>query len=260
MARAPSNDTAIDTTSPSTGAAGRSLATLIRSVRQTCAGYGLPTMPASNHEGAQPLALPHGQWTLRDCFRNAGRQFVIVHLSATTPRLGIRGLSERELAVVRDVARGEALKVVASTWAISVQAVSTYLGRAKRKLGVSTRADLARSILGDQPPASSMSESADFRIHAQLHIDGEWFRILVGPPRSPDSTINLTPTEGEILSDILQGLRTADIARLRRTSLRTVQAHVGSLMRKLNARSRGELVAAVLGLSALAATRPRPPL
>ena len=47
-----------------------------------------------------------------------------------------KSLSRRELSVINQVATGNSLKVVAYSLSISVQAVSTYLQRARMKLAL----------------------------------------------------------------------------------------------------------------------------
>jgi DNA-binding CsgD family transcriptional regulator len=116
------------------------------------------------------------------------------------------------------VADGASLKVIAASCAISVQAVSTYLERAKRKLGVSSRADLIRSV--------RRSDTVD--------------------PSLP-LTQALTAAEAQILSGILRGMGNAQIARARGRSVHTVAAQAATVMRKLGATSRCDLVARLVG-------------
>ena len=127
-------------------------------------------------------------------------------------------LSPRERTVAELVAQGESLKTIAATCKISVQAVSTYLERAKRKLGVKSRPDLIRSLRG--------SDAAEATIQV---------------------TQRLTIAEVQILAGILRGERNAQIARGRGRSVHTVAAQAATLMRKLGASSRSELVARAVG-------------
>jgi DNA-binding NarL/FixJ family response regulator len=53
-------------------------------------------------------------------------------------------LSEREVEVVRLIARGFANKEIAGQLSLSVKTVETYRGRAMEKLGLNSRADLVR--------------------------------------------------------------------------------------------------------------------
>jgi DNA-binding CsgD family transcriptional regulator/tetratricopeptide (TPR) repeat protein len=74
-----------------------------------------------------------------------------------------------------------------------------------------------------------------------------------GPrPRTRENLAGLTPRELEVLGLLSDGLRNAQIAQHLVVSEKTVHHHVSAVLRKLNARSRGEAVAAAtqLGLTA----------
>ena len=64
---------------------------------------------------------------------------------------------------------------------------------------------------------------------------------LGASPRPPAGS--LTPAEREIMELLLAGLSTADIARLRRRSERTVAHQVDSIFRRMGVHSRLELFA-----------------
>jgi DNA-binding NarL/FixJ family response regulator len=154
-------------------------------------------------------------------------------------------LSERERTVARLAARGEPLKVIADNCAISLQAVSTYLTRAKRKLGVASRTELVRAMVLDEGGTSSPGASVAVVTH--VRFDDEWFRVLRKPATAGAATsLLLTRAEAEVLAGLLRGLRDAEIARDRGTSVRTVSAQIAAIVRKANVGSRAELVAAVL--------------
>jgi DNA-binding NarL/FixJ family response regulator len=153
-------------------------------------------------------------------------------------------LSSRERTIVEDVANGGAHKVVAADHGISVQAVSTYLARARRKLGVTSRADLIQAVLWNDDRATARCRGD---VATQVVLNGEHFRLIRRPIGALGGfTQGLTSAERDILSGILQGLKNTEIARMRATSVRTVAAQVSVLMRKLGAMSRAELVAVVL--------------
>jgi DNA-binding CsgD family transcriptional regulator len=53
-------------------------------------------------------------------------------------------LSDREAEVLKRIARGHAVKQIASFLEIGVRTVETYKARAMEKLGLKTRADVVR--------------------------------------------------------------------------------------------------------------------
>jgi DNA-binding NarL/FixJ family response regulator len=133
-------------------------------------------------------------------------------------------LTERERSVVSDITFGTPLKVIASSLAISVQAVSTYLLRAQRKVGAKSRSDLLAICAGNTP---SLNRT----------------RIR--------STSKLTPAEVAVANAIVAGESYSSIAKARATSTRTIQHQVHEILRKYGVRSRFEL-------AALACQRVRP--
>ncbi|HVV48083.1 MAG TPA: LuxR C-terminal-related transcriptional regulator [Polyangia bacterium] len=124
-------------------------------------------------------------------------------------------LSEREREVAIRAAKGTPLKLIAAELAISVQAVSTYLARVRRKLALSSRAELARCLLSDRPLAAP----------AALAIGG------------------LTETERDVWSALAKGMSNRSIAEARGRSIRTIEKQVAAVITKLGLRSRTELLA-----------------
>jgi DNA-binding NarL/FixJ family response regulator len=126
----------------------------------------------------------------------------------------VGSLSERELSVAKQVATGVPLKIIASDLSISVQAVSTYLSRACKKLAVAHRVDLAAVVFG---PA---------------------LRFWNGRPVALE---NLTQAEWAIWEAVVSGSSNAALACRRGTSVRTIENQVSALMHKVGVRSRAEL-------------------
>ena len=127
-----------------------------------------------------------------------------------------RRLSQRELSVINQIATGNSLKVVAYSLSISIQAVSTYLQRARMKLALSSGAALNEAVFGRR--AST----------------GEIRRALSG---------RLSSAELSVVEGVLLGRSNAGIAQLRGTSTRTVENQMSRILQKLSVGSRAELVA-----------------
>jgi DNA-binding NarL/FixJ family response regulator len=125
-------------------------------------------------------------------------------------------LSERERVVVNEVVSGTPLKVIGWRLSISIQAVSTHLLRAQRKLRVRSRSDL--------------------------------LVLCAGEPRSLDDiqqrlSPRLTAAEVSVGNAIVAGESYSAIAEARSTSPRTIQCQVRQVFRKCGVTSRFELAA-----------------
>ena len=147
------------------------------------------------------------------------RKVTVVEIGGNDVVWDACSLTERERAVVSEITRGAPLKMIASRLSISVQAVSTYLLRAKRKLGAKSRDDLL----------ASCTESP-------LSLD-----------RIKGTLSRLTPAEVAVGNALVSGESYSSIARTRATSARTVQHQVSKILRKCGVASRYELAALARG-------------
>jgi len=89
------------------------------------------------------LALADGRWTVVDFFDDGERSFVLATKNAP-PIPTHRGLSPRERQVVEQVAAGHPNKLIAAELGIAEGAVASTLSNAMQKLGVRSRAEVAR--------------------------------------------------------------------------------------------------------------------
>ena len=138
-------------------------------------------------------------------------------IRATSPCLGAPSpveLSPRELAVASSVVAGLALKTIAARLDISLQATSTYLTRAKRKLG--------------QPSRWTMV--------ALLRRPLRAFRELAS-----DRAGELTPAEVDLGELLLRGQSNAEIARAANINNKLAGRRVSRLFRKLQIATRADL-------------------
>lgn len=86
-------------------------------------------------------AMVSGRWSLVDQFEADGRHFLVARPNPVRT-MPVRELSERERQVVALAARGRSNKLIAYELGIALGTVATLLGRAARKLGVKSRAQL----------------------------------------------------------------------------------------------------------------------
>jgi DNA-binding CsgD family transcriptional regulator len=91
-------------------------------------------------------ALVSGRWSLVDRFESDGRTFLIAKPNPPRPP-PVQQLTPRERAVVALAVLGRSNKLIAYELGLSLGSVGTYLQRAQRRLGVSSRAALIREFL-----------------------------------------------------------------------------------------------------------------
>jgi DNA-binding CsgD family transcriptional regulator len=81
---------------------------------------------------------------------------------------------------------------------------------------------------------------------AQFIIAGQELVVFSFPVSAPRARWNLTPAELHVTRLILEGCSNAQIASIRRTSLRTTANQIASIFRKCHVSGRAELAAALL--------------
>jgi DNA-binding CsgD family transcriptional regulator len=178
-------------------------------------------------------------WMMVDCFQRQREWYVVARRETVLSswRRGTAGaLSAREREVAAQAAAGASLKIIASALGVGVPTVATYLRRAKSKLRAGSRAELARAMAGEQTAVAAPV--------AELSVGGALFRLLPAPLAPPRRWSRvLSRTEVTISMAVVHGMRNAEIARARGTSVRTVAAQVSTIMLKVAVASRAELIA-----------------
>jgi DNA-binding NarL/FixJ family response regulator len=176
-------------------------------------------------------ALVAGQWSLIDRFESDGRHLLVARRNepnAPDPR----ALTRRERVVARYVGSGHSNKLIAYTLGLSEGSVSATAASVFRKLGVRSRTELI-AILSDRETARSAKfDMGDDALVVHSRADG-----------TNDTIAALTGAENEVARLIIAGKTNAEIAALRRCSLRTVAVIAASIYQKLGVRSRSELTA-----------------
>jgi DNA-binding CsgD family transcriptional regulator len=230
------------------GGAARLILPTLESVRATLSQRFGDVLVAVTAVAGSPD--PDGAWSAIDCIRCGDAWCLVTRLSPAGAReRRVIGLSNRERVIAAQVAAGAPLKVVAATLSISTQAVATYLSRVKRKLGVSSRAELVRAVIlegSGGPSAGSAATSTP--VLFELIWNGERLRVLP-VPRAPAPPIawRLTDAELDVLIRVAYGMTNAQIARTRGTAATTVASQVSTIMHKLGVSSRAQLLALIFG-------------
>jgi len=175
-------------------------------------------------------ALVDGRWSLVDKFDTDGRRYVVAVKNEPNYR-DPRGLTLRERQVSEYVGMGYSSKQIAYTLGVSSSVVTDCTARAQKKLGLSSRPELA-AFFAQNGLRAKLAEVA-------IRDD----KLLVGayPLVAADRVASLTEAELDVVISLLSGSTNADIAQRRRSSERTVANQVQAIYRKIGVRSRSEL-------------------
>jgi DNA-binding CsgD family transcriptional regulator len=172
------------------------------------------------------------------------RCVVVFHQSRNNVRQF--ALSGRELVVLQRSLQGESQKTIANDQGLSPSTIGASLKSAMLKLGFpSHRCTTPISALAlshersygqrpaERPPVYSVGRG-DLVLAATAQVD--WSRVPT-----------LTGSELEITRLLVQGKPNSEIARVRQTSLHTVENQVASLLRKAGAKHRFDLLKLLYG-------------
>ncbi len=165
------------------------------------------------------------------------RCVVVFHESRSNVRQF--SLTDRELFVLQKTLEGDSQKQIACGQNLSPSTIGASLKSALLKMGFPSQrhtAPIAALILSHEfphpvtgrPPVYSVA-NGEFILAATHQVD--WSRVPT-----------LTNSEVDITRLLVQGKPNQEIARLRSTSLHTVENQVASLLRKAGARNRFDLL------------------
>ena len=126
----------------------QSLAALVEAVRRTERARLRRT--SAEERLALWTALFEGRWSIVETVERDGKRTLLACRNEPETA-ALRRLTALEGAVAQYAALGHSYKYVAYELGISVSGVAAHLGRALRKLGLRTRAELIRVLGGGQP-------------------------------------------------------------------------------------------------------------
>ena len=174
------------------------------------------------------------------------------HLANAASSLAEQAASQEPTPVRRALAE-HCRGLAASDPALVLAAAATY-----RDIGVTLEhaqaAEDAAELLAAAGQTGQARQSLTEAVDGYAALGAEWdirradtrlrrYGVRRGRGRSP-GTDSLTPTEAKVAQLIAQGWSTPDIARDLMLSPRTVQTHISHILRKLNGRSRVDIVRA----------------
>jgi DNA-binding CsgD family transcriptional regulator len=182
------------------------------------------------HALAMWRALVNGRWSLIDRFESDGRRYVVaVQNSPASP--DPRGLTESERLVASYAGLGYPNKVIGYALGISEGTVAALLARAKRKLRVTSRAELVDLFTAWESARATASTA---------ELDGSELLVLA-KPASAARVPELTEVEMRVAGAAAAGVATPEIARTLGRSPHTVAKTLTRVYRKLDVSSRAEL-------------------
>jgi DNA-binding CsgD family transcriptional regulator len=180
-----------------------------------------------------------------DWFIDEERCFLVVRDARPDERLPSFA-NARNRALLTRVLLGEPQKVVALDLRVSPSSVAAIAAQYAEAMGFRNGVRRLPVLLlmavhvGTHGPAQASAQSAVF-VH-----DGVRHRVLVAARPNPARWPNLSEAESAVVALLFERYPNADIARLRQTSPRTVANQLGSVMHKLGARSRCEIISKLI--------------
>ena len=174
--------------------------------------------------------LQDGSWSVVDQVDHDQRRFLLTRRNASP---GDRAFTKREREVIALSSHGHANKVIAFELGITPSTVSTHLSRAAAKLGMSSRYEIMQTCVA----LASSDVAVKYVDHA-----GERYAVLALPIELRIPVV-LSPAQREVAVLVFQGLSNAAIAKVRKTSVRTVANQIAAILRKLKVGSRAQLIA-----------------
>lgn len=173
--------------------------------------------------------LVAGRWSLVEHWERDGRRY----LAAYANRPGVldpRALTSTEQNVLRHLALGATNKHASYALGLPEKTVSSCVSQIFKKLRVRSRVELAALL------EARSAESLD------MAFAEDRLRVLAVDMSTGDADSVLTPSEREVASGVLRGLRNAQIASARGVAPSTVAKQLQAIYTKLGVDNRSQLV------------------
>ena len=200
-----------------------------------------------NHSHAHaevPLAdvwhgLEQGTSFVADHFNSDRRCYLVLQqrpldASATSP-------STRNREILRRILLGEPQKVLALELGLSASSVAVVARQCAGAMGVPVCARRLPTVLVMAAHASLRGSCLRARMSSLLLRD-TCYEVLSVQRLAPSERLSLSEAERMVVDLLVDRRSNAEIARIRRTSPRTVANQVTNVLQKLRARGRGEVL------------------
>ncbi len=152
----------------------------------------------------------------------------------------------RNFALFTRVLLGEPQKHVAFDFEMSASNVATIAAQLAAAMGFDDGVRELPLLLIMAIHASAHDEPRASAKRANVVHDGVEYRVLSVPRPDPSGWAGLSRAECAVVSLLFDRFQNADIALARRTSPRTIANQLRSIMQKVGARGRTEIIARIL--------------
>ena len=178
-------------------------------------------------------------------YSEGGSCFVVVRAAQAGERLPSLA-NARNLALLTRVLLGEPQKIVALDFEVSASSVAAIAAQYSEAMGFQGGVRRVPILLIMAAHAAARGQAELVARCNPFEHDGVPHRVLAVTPPNPARWTSLSAAECAVVALLLERHPNAAIARLRQTSARTVANQVGSVMHKLGARGRSEIISRMI--------------
>ena len=178
-------------------------------------------------------------------YKEGGRCFVVVRGARIDERLPPLA-NERNLTLLTRVLLGEPQKNVAVDFKMSASSVAAIAAQYAEAMGFGEGVSRLPILLVMAAHAAARGHAASLAQSASFVHEGVPHRVLAVVLPDPARFAALSAAECEVVALLLERYQNGEIARLRHTSSRTVANQVGSVMHKVGARGRSEIISKMI--------------
>jgi len=216
---------------------------------------------ASQKHGAKDASLAllwdeltHGAWVVVEHFNHDGRCCAVLRPRPEPPR---RPCDARNIEILRRVVRGEQQKVIALELDLSASSVAVSAMQGARAMGLLCQVRRIPAVVFMAAHANELDQPVNAR-WSSLLWEGVEHRVVSAERPAAAAVGQLSRAERHIADLLLERLSNAEIAQIRRTSIRTVANQLASVQLKLRAHGRMEVLSRLIAASACDGARMPP--